>query len=404
MKIIWITRSDPRLLTNGSNLYTRGLLDGLRSIGADVTVFGYEWPAARNLPDGGLNLQLLKPPKVWRALSLFSSLQSDAFRQRSPEMARLIHDAMVPGLDAVVFDYFATGWALPIVTKAIEKIPASQRPEIIHVTHNFETGVRRTIAAGYKGSIFMKWILRIDAAKAAHLEKRLLCASDIVTSNTDSDREHFEAIVPDKTHLTLIPAYSGPRDFGPPMTTETPRRIVMMGSLDWIAKRENLRRFVQAAEGPFRANGLELVIVGRADGRFVESVKSQSTICRFLGFVDDPLPLLRSARLGLMPDELGGGFKHRYLAYIFQGLPVATIRSQAVGMPFEPEDGMVVGDDADELVGRIVEVIDDIPTLERLRRVAFDACQGHFDWMTRGRDLYNAIVATRLSKGKGRID
>ncbi len=385
MNIVWISRQDPRSSVGGANLYSRGLLDGLKTQDVSLEVFGCADHGARS------EQGIFEPPRRWRPLSLLSTLQSDAWRLRSRAFAEAVLNAITPDTDAIVFDYFAMGWLIPHVRKRLEVLRT--RPTIIYVSHNHEQSLRRMVAEGHKPPL--KYVLMHDAGKAARLERKLVDFSDIVTSNTDADRDLFTAAAPRKVHVTLTPAYDGPLDIGPDLDENTPRRVVMMGSLEWIAKRESLRRFVAAAERPFLEAGIELVVVGRADPEFVESVQSRSRICRFTGFLDDPIDTLRAARIGLMPDELGGGFKHRFLHYIFRGVPVATISSQAAGLPFRPEEGMLTGANSAELVNAIVGSIDDLDRLNAMRRTAYEACSGKFDWAGRGETLVRAIKKAR---------
>lgn len=389
MKLTWIAKLDPRFPSDGACLYTRGLLAGVAANGARVNVFGYarsRTPAVDGTVAG--NLHLVVAPSRWRPLSLLSTLQSDAWRLQSADLRRAILADITADTDAVVFDYFATGWLLPSVRKHVLALGAP-RPLLIHVTHNHEASLRRMVAQGHGGIFGLA--LRYDALKAARMERALVDAADIVTVNTDEDRQLFEGQVPDKRYLTLTPAYDGEPNLGPDIGSHTPRRVVMMGSLEWVAKRESLRRFVAAADGAFRQSGIELSIIGKADATFRREIEGASSVCNFLGFVDDPTPVLRAARIGLMPDELGGGFKHRFLHYIFRGVPVAAIGSQTAGMPFVPETGMVTGEDVQGLVRAIVAAMDDIPRLNSLRRHAFERCKGQFEWPERGKRLLGAI-------------
>lgn len=382
MNIVWITRQDFRRADSGANLYSRGLLNGLSAHGAATRAFGYAAPSAS--PDENV----FEVPQRWRPLSLFSPLQSDAWRLRLPEFAAAATEAITKDVDAVVLDYFSVGWLLPAVRNRLREL-GPHRPVLVHVTHNHERSVRRAVAEAHRPP--MKFALMLDAAKAGRLEGELLDAADVITSNTDADGALFRKDAPSKIHVTLTPAYDGVTDIGPDLTPALPRRVVKMGNLDWVAKRESFRRFVAAAEKPFSEAGIELVVVGNADPAYVEDIQARSRICRFTGFVDDLTEILRSSRIGLMSDELGGGFKHRFLHYIFLGVPVASIRSQTTGLPFDPSTRMILGDDSPDLVANIVAAIDDIDRLNRLRHAAYAGCEGKFDWASRGAALIDAI-------------
>jgi glycosyltransferase involved in cell wall biosynthesis len=105
----------------------------------------------------------------------------------------------------------------------------------------------------------------------------------------------------------------------------------------------------------------------------------------------DPTSIIKDARIGLMPDELGGGFKLRILSYIFQQLPVAAIATQSNGLPFSLPDGLLAAGDVTSLVAKIVNSIDDIDLLNKIKDFAYERCHREFDWISRGEALVDAI-------------
>src|SRR5690606_31364036 len=112
-------------------------------------------------------------------------------------------------VDAVVLDYFSIGWLLPAVRNRLREL-GTQRPVLVHVTHNHESSVRRAVAEAHPPP--MKFALKLDAVKAAKLERDLLDAADVITANTEADSALFRQDAPAKIHVTLTPAYDGVMD------------------------------------------------------------------------------------------------------------------------------------------------------------------------------------------------
>ncbi|MEJ0041061.1 MAG: glycosyltransferase [Rhizomicrobium sp.] len=393
MKILWLTREDPFLLDRGDLIYSAGLITALAELGAAVTVLCFQ----RN------DIDTSTPPNVrrryaqmnsWhRIWSLFSKLPSDAYRHRSPSFQKLLQEELDKGdADVVVVDYYAMGWVLDAI--ALKSADGFKRraPAVVYLSHHYEQVVRSVVASGYRGDLPTRLVLSIDASKGMALERRLVKEAALITTITDSDRDCFLKDVPNTPVLALTPGYAGVPSQISDIRSDRQRNVLLVGAFDWIAKKQNLKEFVLAANDPFKKNGIKLVIVGRASPAYMDEIRSLSAICEFVGPVADVQPYLRDARIGLMPDTLGGGFKLKYLDYIFGGLPVATISSQLSGLPVDPDRDVIGAMDACQLAERIVSVIDEVDTLNGMAHRAFNKCRDAFEWSTRGKALFAAIT------------
>jgi glycosyltransferase involved in cell wall biosynthesis len=390
MRFLWITREAPFAPTRGDLIYTNGIVRSLVAAGATGTMVTYQVEGVGDPNIPGLTVAAAKPPRHIRALSLLSTLPSDAYRLQSRELSDLIRRHLTDDVDTVLIDFYAMGWVLPVVQEIQRR---RQRPFLlVYVSHNYEADVRMQVAQASKNPI-LRPVLTADARKAGRLERTLVEAAGLVTANTDDDRAEYLKLSPGKPIITLVPGYSGVIAPTKPITAERPKRVVMVGAFVWIAKRESLRHFVAAAEEPFRKAGIELLVVGKVPDALKEEIAAKYTVCKFAGWVDDVRATVETARMGAMPDEVGGGFKHKYLEYIFAGLPVAAIRSQAAGLPLDVERDMMPADDIAGLVDTVVKNIDDIPKLDAMRERAWTACAKAFDWADRGARLRETVDA-----------
>lgn len=233
--------------------------------------------------------------------------------------------------------------------------------------------------------------MRFDARKAGRTERQLVEACDLLAVNTDDDKAQFQRDAPHKSIITLTPGYDGEIRPTRPITTSLPRRVIAVGAFEWIAKQSALRRFLQIAERPFREAAIEFLVVGRAPREFIQELSAKHPFCRFTGPVEDVKSYIPEARIGVVVDDVGGGFKHKFLYYIFGGVAAAAIRSQISGLPLDPERDIIARGSMDELVSAIVERIDDIKTLDGMRQRCWDACARAFGWDERGERLAEAI-------------
>jgi glycosyltransferase involved in cell wall biosynthesis len=169
----------------------------------------------------------------------------------------------------------------------------------------------------------------------------------------------------------------------------TPRRALILGNAVWLAKQMNLIEFIEVADELFYQSQVELWVVGNVPTHLQSKKHFRAT--RFLGFVEHLEPVFRSARIGIVAERTGGGFKLKTLDYIFNRVPIAAIRDGIAGLPLTPGLDYLSFETMGELARGIAAAIDDIERLNSLQRAAYNKCQNGFDWSDRGRSLFDAI-------------
>ncbi|MBV9510703.1 MAG: glycosyltransferase, partial [Caulobacteraceae bacterium] len=211
---------------SGAGLYTHGMVSSLLQTGAEGAIISYGAAEPGVDCPEGLDVFYAPSPRRPRIFSLLSTLQSDAWRMRSRSLLDLLDQALAREPDLVVIDYFAMGWVLNHLEAKLATMP--KRPKLVHVTHNYEKEVRRTVARS-SPRFWMRWVMTLDAVKAGWLEDRLVAAADLVTAITDEDRRSYLAASPGKAVITLKPGYDGEIAPTAPITEETPRKVVLVG-------------------------------------------------------------------------------------------------------------------------------------------------------------------------------
>jgi glycosyltransferase involved in cell wall biosynthesis len=389
MDCLWITLADPEPATNGQLIYSEGLIRAAREAGAALTVLGLARTEKPDLPadQPGLTWRLASETRwpAWRRA--LRTMPDVVQRGISRRMDRALAAAFAErAWDAVVFDSICGAWALPAVLNYQAKRNPSVR--LIYLSHNHEITVGRRIASIARGPrrLYREW----DALRLLRLERRLMARCDLVTSNTPDDTRTFTAEAAPTPVILLPPGYGGHRVPERTIDASVPRRAIIVGSFDWPPKRISLERFLAVAVPVLAAAGIELQLVGETEPAYLASLRHRFPDVRFDGRVDDVRPYLASARLALVPDELGG-FKLKGLDYVFNRMPVLAMRVALPGMPLE--DGVSVGlfDSHRDLAAGVVALIDDFATLNRRQREAYDACAMRFDWPRIGRHLVDTI-------------
>ncbi|MCU0795778.1 MAG: glycosyltransferase [Akkermansiaceae bacterium] len=384
MRILWITRQDPRAANSGELIHTLGLLRALAETGAvRTTVLAHQGgPASYDIPRTFFHLP--RPIGRKSPLSLVSPLPSDAHRLGGSEMRLTLADLLRnERFDRAVIDQAAAGWA-------IDALPAEL--PVLYIAHNHEAVVRAEVAADASG--LMAPLIRIDAGKYARLENRIARRSRWIAAITPRDAEAFRKDFPDKRYLVLSPGFDGPipESAPAPITSSTPRQVVLAGTFGWIAKRRNLEAFLRDAEACFPAAGIGFTVVGLADPGYFADLARRHPWAKFHANVPSVDPYLRAARIGLIPEALGGGFKLKALDYIFRGLPLASIESALSGLPLDPGVETLSATDTASLAREVAAHIDDFDFLNRAAAGALDRCRHAFRWQDRGSALAAALA------------
>ena len=102
---------------------------------------------------------------------------------------------------------------------------------------------------------------------------------------------------------------------------------------------------------------------------------------------------MESARIAIVPERNGGGFKLKVLEYIFNRTPVFALEGSVAGVPLEHDDSIQLYPDQQALALGVWRAIDDLGRLNRLQNKAFERCRDAFDWSSRGRHFLAAVSA-----------
>jgi glycosyltransferase involved in cell wall biosynthesis len=166
-------------------------------------------------------------------------------------------------------------------------------------------------------------------------------------------------------------------------------------------KQENLARFLEVADPVLAQDGIGLDVVGDVPEQLLASLRPRCRATTFHGFVEDTAPLLAQARIAVVPELIGGGFKLKLLDYLFARVPIATLAGAAAGLSPLLRDQLLQADDLDMLVKDIVSNIDAIDMLNEMQERAFRHAESLFRWEDRGRQLRQAMAQINRAERSG---
>ncbi len=383
----------PDPANNGQFLYSKGLVEAAAAAAIDLDIIAHERAEGCHEPTqpAGSHWWIAHDRQRTRWESAASVMPHLANRANTPAMRRLLAERLRcrGHWDAIVFDSLAGAWGLRQVLAHVATSP--RRPRLIYVAHNHETSLARRIVEIHPHPL-KRQVNRVDAVKVRRLEWLVSRHADLITANSPEDCALFSADFPGKPVECLHPVFLGTPLAARHIDRHVPRRAVIIGSYDWLPKRVNLIEFLRVADPLFAAAGVELLVVGGADPRFLESLSRTTRATRFTGPVADARAHLADARIGIAAERVGGGFKMKTLDYVFHRVPLAALAGTIPGLPVRDGKSALICPDASLLARRIIGVIDDFDTLNRMQRLAYKASAGVFAVANAARVLRRAAA------------
>lgn len=392
---LWLSRELPFPPDMGDRIYSSNLAKSLAEAGTDLTLVGMHPEVNATIPaDWPIKWQIVPGRARSTLSSLFSLKPLVAAAHSTSEYKEVVASLAKEYWDFVVLDQYGLGWALD----AFRRKDPRKRPVLVHVAHDHESSVMESLFRGFRGSPVKRLGLWQNFLKTGAFERRIASNVDLVTAITEEDSARFHRDAPGVSTVVLKPGYSGPISAHRVIRYETPRRAVLVGSFKWIAKQENLRQFVAVADPIFAMRGIEFEVVGYMPPDFAVELKRGTKATRIIGPVDRLQPYFDAARIALVPEAIGGGFKLKFLDYIFGRVPVATLTQAAAGLPGDILAAMSCSDNLRDLALATADLIDKVDRLNEMQEIAFERAQALFMWQDRGTALLAAIRACKISK------
>ncbi|HTE16088.1 MAG TPA: glycosyltransferase [Burkholderiales bacterium] len=390
MRCLWIARDLPFPLDAGDKVYSANMARSLGESGIYVRFLGFGGSSASASTDWPIDFRVVAGNKRSPLIALLMHAPIAAAIHSTASYRALLEAQWREAWDVVVLDSYGSGWALDACLQ-MRNHRQGKIPVLVYLSHNHEESVWKTMAQESSVALPKKLALWQNYRKVRALERRLVGAVDLVTTITAEDAHAYAMRVADKRTVVLTPGYSGWIAPDRKIRVDSPCRVVLMGSFRWIVKQENLRRFVELADGPFAKEGIQFDVIGDVPQTLLDQLRPAARATEFHGFVENIAPFFSEATMAVVPELIGGGFKLKILDYIFGRIPVASITAAAAGLPDSIRMNMLCRDDLRQLVDAIIQVIRKPLQLNTMQQQAFAAAQMHFQWRDRGQQLRHAV-------------
>lgn len=286
----------------GATLYSDQVETAARKIFSDVVVI--ETSVKDDFSGGVKWLELLRIllsriPKAIFGLSVAS---------QDVERVRFILSSLSVD-DVVIFDHLRSTWPLGFFEKELRNSDST----FLYVCHNDELLVRRSFK-WFQGAFLRNIVSLLDAAKIWFWEKRLIRIisgfTAISTADYHSLRRRFKI-----GSSFILPPPCEPHSEKRVRALSGIGNVIISGSFHWEYKYRDLLRFLKFYSSNVSCV-FQLMVVGDIPESRLQELRQGFPGVFFTGKVVDVEPYLAKGCVGLVIDNLGGGFKLKVLDYL----------------------------------------------------------------------------------------
>jgi glycosyltransferase involved in cell wall biosynthesis len=386
-RVLYLTKVYPYPpATAGDAVYSRGIIEALAPHCALSVLCADSGAPFR--PDPRIDWHCVGPQRGGRAGSVLSRWPLIAWKGATRDYRRALRQLLRRDWDAIVLDNLGLAHALPLAEAYRRAHPATR---LVYVSHEYEYPTRAGKYGSYRlGGLKGRMAAR-DLRKVKASEEALLRRCDIVSVINTADLVPFRKIAPGRKYLPFSPGYDGPVTASRQITADSPRRVLLLGGRKSEQKRQILLDWLALSHARLERAGIETVIAGDMDDSLSQQIGALYPTARRLGFVEDIGALIDTARMGLIADTVGGGFKMRLLSHVFGRLPIVGLAEAIDGLPTAEGAGYLGAPDLAALVDLVLEVIDDPARLNALHERAFADCIAEYSWPARAAAFVQAL-------------
>jgi len=373
--VLWVYSVMDERPTGGAQLYNDSLAAAVVEAGHRVRMVGFS-RSGEVLADRGFSRVTVPLGRHSALKSVLSPFPLMIGRLPLRAARKLLIDQLDEGWDTVVISHLFSSWAL---RPALEARSRGRVRRIVYVSQNTETEIWRLAVRSGQGGLIQRLGRAFDYVKVRAIERRVLTNVDAVTAITADDAASFRQHTSVPVRVAR-PGWSGGAPELGPGIEERPRSVLVLGSILWSVKHGNLVELLEVAADRLRLAGVEVVVAGSSTEDQLTSLRAKFPTVQFLGSVADPRACYDRARLAILHEPVGGGFKMKVLDYAASGLPVVATHG-SVGLSDPDTAALVLAvDTVHDAIGQVIDLIDDFERLDTTRRAAAAVLAARFRW------------------------
>ena len=371
-KVLFITYENPYTRNSGDSIYTCNILDGLKRNRCSVDIIYFDSNQVEpyiNSTNSEIfkNKEVVSFKKKKSLQFILSTLPGMVVNRYSKSYLQKLRGL----LKKQSYNYIFINHQKMIFTLA-EILKENESAKLIYISHNVEYLLSKNLVSNYSG-ILNKVIYWQDLLKTSYFEKKWVQKFDAVSAISEHDCEYFKKEYNAKNVQILRPVLqqsNSKRNFDDKSINE----IIIGGSFEWGPKKENLIQLLNSSNlYLFKKHKINLTIVGKAEERFVNHINKKygQLGVNMIGPVDSLEPFYNKARIAIIPEKLGGGFKLKIIEAALSKTAIFSIKGAITKCNFVRDRHFVEADNFEELIEKIVSIQNSPTKLEGLIENAY---------------------------------
>jgi len=354
-KILFITYENPFDRDNGDRIYTCNFLDALIDLNCDINIIGYDNQNSKRdnnhhnvkIPQD-INFTLIPFKQVSKLKLIFSLLPGMIVNRKRKSFVNLVESHLKENKYNYIFINHQK-----MVFSLLPIIKLNLLSKLIFISHNAEYLLSLNNAKNSR-KIVERLIYLQDAFKTKLYEKKWLNHFDIITTISEHDKDYY--ILNFKNPITKVirPIMKGINSISE--NKKKINEIILVGSFHWGPKKENLLSFLNSKNfKQLYANNINLTIVGNADPLLVKKINSKYKGVFMTGRVESVDSYYSNAKIAIVPEVLGGGFKLKVAEAAFQKTAIFSVKGAITKCNLEKDKHFIESTDFEELINKVIE-------------------------------------------------
>lgn len=232
----------------------------------------------------------------------------------------------------------------------------------------------------------MAWVYRREAQRLHETELKAAELSRWSLFATEREARLFRGLAPQcASRVGVLGNGVDAKYFSPQADRASPYRsgelpVVFVGTMDYWPNVDAVSWFAREVVPLLRAQrpALRFHVVGRNPCAAVRSLASDAV--NVVGTVPDTRPWLQHAAVMAAPMRLVRGIQNKVLEGMAMGVPVVTTTECATSIEAVAGEHLQVADSAPQFCARILSLLDDPETAQRVGRAGRACIQSNYDW------------------------